>query len=515
VGFRAQNEQPASTATPDPSLQIKPLAWVTPTVTERTQAQIDVFQASAEVPASLVVPFRPTIDKAAYLGLKAAAVTQVKVRTGVASPVPQHPITGALAYVGGNQNDNTSVGEPRWSPPDSNGTVGSSQFVETVNNYLNVYSKAGVLLKHTSLTALMGSSTSTFDPRVLWDPLWSRWVVTADSFPVDATHQYFWEAVSKTSSATGAWWVYSVNTNVFTGAGAFWDYPSLGLQQDSIIFTANVFPAAGNSSAFTYAVSKAQNYNGHPQGFPIFGGLYGTLQPPNVLSGDQNGFAWLAAAPPGSGTIQMYALENPSSPNNTHLFGPYAAAGVPAYSVPAPATQPLPCGGGTNALDTSDNRFVNASTQNGDNLYQVHSVFSLATVRYYVISGLSTFAPSVTETGNFFTTGSSSDWNASIAADSLGEIAITWSSVDPNAYNAQVRYVGKQSGDPVISGAVGSALITSGACLTGNFDPNFGLQRWGDYSRVSVDTAAHHFWIINEDIIDTNTWGTELGNVHF
>jgi hypothetical protein len=517
LGYLAQEEQPVPTAqAPDPALEIKPIAWVTPTVTIRTPEQIDAFRQPVPAPESPAVPFRPTMGDAEYRSLKAAATSGINPRTSAASQVPLHGISGASAYTGGNRNDNSSVGEPFWFPPDSNGTVGSAQFVETVNNYLNVYSKAGVLLKHTSLTALMGSSTSTFDPRVLWDPNWSRWVVTADSFPVDSSHQYFWIAVSRTSSATGSWFVYFTNTNSFTGSGSFWDYPSLGLQQDSIIFTANVFGTSSFLGAYAFALSKAQAYNGHTQGFKVFGHLSATLQPPNVLGSDLNGFAWLAAA--ASGTIQMYAMENPSSPNNTFLFGPYTVTGVGGYSVPPSATQPSPCGGGTNALDTSDTRFVNASAQIGDRLYQVHSVnFGGPAVRYYVIRGLLGFAPAVAESGTFWATGTSSDWNASIAADSLGEIVVTWSSVDAGSspYNAQVRYVGKQSGDPVISGAVGNPLITSGACLTGNYDSNFGLQRWGDYSRVSPDTTAQHFWIINEDIINANTWGTEFGNVNF
>jgi hypothetical protein len=243
--------------------------------------------------------------------------------------------------------------------------------------------------------------------------------------------------------------------------------------------------------------------------------LDATLQPPHVLKQDETGFAWLAAA--ASGGIKMYRFENPSSPNNNILTGPYTVTGVPAYSAPPSAVQPAPCGGGTNAVDTSDTRFVNASTQYGDLLYQVHSVnVGTATPRYYVISGLSSSAPTVHETGLFWNTSTSSDWNASIAADTSDNLVITYSSVD-SGYNAQVRYVGRQHGDAAISGGgVGAALHQSGACLTGDYDSSFGLQRWGDYSAVTLDPiTAKTFWIINEDIIDASTWGNEIGKVHF
>ena len=514
-------QQSGVVATPSPSKMIKPVAWVTPEVQERTWEQIDAAATAPAAAETAVVPFRSTLGDAEYARLKAIANAPTGMeKPKFENPVPLHGVTGATAYVGGNQGDNGSVGQPGWVPPDTEGTIGASQFVETENNYINVYSKTGALLKHTSLTAFMGSSTNTFDSRVLWDNLWQRWVVTSDSFATGSGAQIFWEAISKTSSATGTWWIYTIDAHGLTGGG-FWDYPSVGLQQDSIIFTANVF-GGSHPGAWTYSVSKAQNYNGHTQGFAVFGGLIGTLQPPNIITTDLTGFAWLAAAPGGSGAIDLYAMENPSSPNNTLLFGPYAATGVAAYSLPPNAAQPSPCTAATDVLDSLDNRFQNASTQNGDNLYQVHAVAvgSFPAVRYYVLSGLSSFAPAVAESGTFWASATSYDWNPSIASDSAGEIVITWSSTDPTpGTNAQVRYVGKQSGDPVITGAVGSALITSGTCLTTSYDPNFGHQRWGDYSFVTVDPkTAKTFWIINEDILVTgssNQWGSEFGKVHF
>jgi hypothetical protein len=496
--------------------KIAPVGRSAPTVNERTPEQMDAFAASHPLVGSPIVPFRPTMGDAEYRRLKAAANAQPRIaRPNLMSPIPLHGITGATAFAGGNANENASVGQPGWAPPDTEGAIGTSQFVQTANNYINVYSKAGVLLSSRSLTSFMGSPANTFDSRVQWDSLWGRWVVTSDTFPLSTTEQLFYWAVSKTASATGAWWVYSWNTNTVTGTGSFWDFPSLGLQQDSMIFTANVFGTSSFLGAYTLALPKAQAYNGQGVYFSVFGGLDATLQPPHVLKQDETGFAWLAAA--ASGGIKMYRFENPSSPNNNILTGPYTVTGVPAYSAPPSAVQPAPCGGGTNAVDTSDTRFVNASTQYGDLLYQVHSVnVGTATPRYYVISGLSSSAPTVHETGLFWNTSTSSDWNASIAADTSDNLVITYSSVD-SAYNAQVRYVGRQHGDAAISGGgVGASLHQSGACLTGDYDPNFGVQRWGDYSAVTLDPmTAKTFWIINEDIIDASTWGNEIGKVHF
>jgi hypothetical protein len=242
--------------------------------------------------------------------------------------------------------------------------------------------------------------------------------------------------------------------------------------------------------------------------------LVATMQPPHHVTADQNGYSWMVAAPSNNNTLYLVAISYPASPQDTSLLGYYTVP-VTAYTVPAGATQPG-CGGGTNALDTSDNRFVNAGTQNGDLLYQAHSVYSLATGRYYIINGLNSFNPALQESGDFFSTGDSSDFNVSIAADSSNRMVLNWSSVSPSAYNARVRFTGKLPSDGVITGAVGSTLYSSPACLTGNFDSNFGEQRWGDYSQVSVDpSTAKTFWIINETIPSTSAWGTRVGKVHF
>ncbi len=87
----------------------------------------------------------------------------------------------------------------------------------------------------------------------------------------------------------------------------------------------------------------------------------------------------------------------PASAGQTQLFGYYGVTGVPAYSIPHSAAQPAGCGG---TLDTLDDRFQNAGTQNGDLYYQVHDVNDggFPTLRYYVISGLLSFTPTVAVT---------------------------------------------------------------------------------------------------------------------
>ena len=525
LAYNAQNA--ASVPAVVASKRIQPIGRGTVTVTERTPQQIDQYEATFGPVQNRAVPFRPTMSDAEYAAVKAAAAAnpQPSARAGgLQAPLPLHGITGVnLNFAGGIQSDNGTVGQIAWFPPDTSGAVGSSQFVTTYNNYINVYSKGGLLLKHFSGNALTGSSTSTFDPRVQWDRLWGRWVITYDSFPIDSTHQLFWIAISKTASATGSWWVFSTNTNGFTGAGSFFDYPSLGLSQDAMIITANVFGTSGFLGAFTFALAKAQHYNGHGQGFPVFGGLIATLQPPNVDPGDTTAFSWLAAAPPGGSVsaIDMYVFVDPSNPDFSFISGPFSVSIPTFYSSPAPVSQT--CGGGSNAIDTLDGRFQQAGAQIGDNYYQVHAAGS-PVVQYFIISGLTAFTPVVAESSFFFEStlgGFGLTYNPSIAANSANNMVITYSATHlGDGLNAEVEYVGKQAGDPAISGGLPRhALAVSAGCLTNNFDSRFGDQRWGDYSQVSVDPiGVNVFWVLNEDIIGdmgTSQWGNQVGKIHF
>jgi hypothetical protein len=56
--------------------------------------------------------------------------------------------------------------------------------------------------------------------------------------------------------------------------------------------------------------------------------------------------------------------------------------------------------------------------------------------------------------------------------------------------------------------------FTSGAELTGNFDPNFGTQRWGDTSSVSLDPSSFiSFWTWNESVASSSLWGTRAQKI--
>jgi hypothetical protein len=486
---------------------------------ERTPEQMDAFAATAVMPGNREVPFRPTMDAAQYAQLKRAAELAPRAASRPGANAPASPLAAvSTKFAGASECDG---GSGCWLPPDVAGAIGKTQFVSVSNDVFEVRSRAGLLLKTASLNGLFGYATQPmFDPRVQYDEEYQRWVITAAAFPESSTVQYLGIAVSKTSSATGSFWVYFVNVTGIGGTGSFYDYPMLGISQDAVLFTANVFLANnGFQGSSLFSLAKARIYNGFGQSFSVWTGNIATLEPAHQPLTDQNSYSWLAAAPGNSGAIYMYALQSASDPTFQFLFGPYPVTGVTAYTFPPSAAQPAACGGAR--LDTLDNRFQNAGTQAGDLYYQVHTVTDIFTAipapRYYIISGLLSFTPTVSVQADIWASSTSYDFNPSIAADPAGRLGVNWSVTDPpNGVNPSEHFADNNGGNP--SGATGINVFTGASCY------NTGApQRWGDYSQVSVDpgpgavssTTTKVFWIDNETVPSLNSWSTEIAKIAY
>jgi hypothetical protein len=341
---------------------------------------------------------------------------------------------------------------------------------------------------------------------VVHDNTWQRWIVTAVAFPESATVQRLFIGISKTDDPTGPFFIYNIDVDFFNN-NDFYDFPQLGIDQDAVLFTANIFPAAGGfSGADFFSVAKARLYNGLTFSIPIFTGLDATLAPPIVL--DQNASTFLIAAPPSGTTLTKYTATNTSRPSSTRLVR--STVTVPSYTVPPNAHQ----SGTAQLLDTSDSRFVNASTQNGTDLWQTHTINFLGFPSPFFYR-INTSTNVLKQSGFYHASRTSDDFNASITANTAGNSFVTWTSTDARVgVNAQVRLSGKLSADAQITS--GTAGFTSSRFLTGNFDPGFGIQRWGDYSAVTLDPSNEAIaWLVNEKINSSSIWGSRIITIGF
>src|SRR4030067_142383 len=107
------------------------------------------------------------------------------------------------------------IGYTGVAPPDPNGDVGPSNYIQMVNSKFAIYDKTGVLLAGPSnintLWAGFGGNcefSNNGDPIVLYDHLANRWLLSQF---VAFTNQCI--AISKTSDpVAGGWWLYDFST---------------------------------------------------------------------------------------------------------------------------------------------------------------------------------------------------------------------------------------------------------------------------------------------------------------
>src|SRR5439155_20416080 len=101
------------------------------------------------------------------------------------------------------------------------------------------------------------------------------------------------------------------------------------------------------------------------------------------------------------------------------------------------------------------------------------------------------------QSGFYFASGTSDDFNASIAANDAGDCFVTWTSTDASVgRNAQVRLSVKLNADAGI--AAGPNAFTSPTFYHPSAD---NPERWGDYSALTTDPLkAANAWLLNEKV---------------
>src|SRR5256714_5716798 len=187
----------------------------------------------------------------------------------VAGPLISAPTPTGLSFEG------VGVGlggfNPGSNPPDVNGRVGATQYVQWNNTSFAVFNKITGALEYgpaagnTLFQALGGpcASHNDGDPVVSYDILAGRWVIS--QFVVAAgntsySHQCF--AVSTTSDATGEYYLY----DFLTDAVNFVDYPHTAVWPDGYYMSTHVFNATSGTfvTGRLYVFERAQMIAGLP-----------------------------------------------------------------------------------------------------------------------------------------------------------------------------------------------------------------------------------------------------------
>ena len=412
------------------------------------------------------------------------------------------------------------------APPDTDGEVGATQYVQIVNEGYQVFDKA------TGASVLGPSGISTIwsgfggvcetagsgDPIVLYDQLANRWVISQFAGSPVPTDECV--AISTTSDATG-----SYNRYGFHLGTNFFDYPKLSVWPDAYYMSMNVFNSSGNSflGPQPFAFDRAKMLAGLPATF-VTTGITGGPNEDAYLPADLDGSTLPpAGAPgtfvefPGGGTYKVFHFHADfATPANT-TFTLFASPAAASFSLLCPTTRAcVPQSGGT-AADALGDRLMHRLTYR--NFGPFESVVGNYTVSSGGVAGIRWFelrnvtaGPVTVFQESTYQPDSTWRWMGSAAQDKLGNLALGFSASSASIF-PQIRYAGRLVTDPVNTLGQGEAHMFDG---TGSQSDT--SSRWGDYSAMTVDPVDDcTFWYTQEYYPTTSSfnWRTRIANFKF
>jgi hypothetical protein len=478
------------------------------------------------------------------LGAPAAAPGTSAIRPG-----PLSPQTTGTSFTGATLADTGAF------PPDSQGTIGPSQFIVAVNGRIRSFNKTtgvadGVLNSSTNTffnTVRNGSGTS--DPRIRYDRLTARWffLIINVSFPNRILIGVSDAASAGIISGATTFTFFFINISTLPPAQAstcLADYPTLGVDANALYVGTNNFCGASLATATFdstdgFVIRKSSILGAGPIVATVFrrisdgvgAGANGPYTPQGVdnFSPTSTEGYFIGVSLFFEGELDLRRVSNPGG-------APTVSANI---TLAVNATQEpitvrhLGNTGGTNGfLDALDSRLFAAHLRNGrlwtahnigvDNTGVAPAVFanvSRDAVRWYELQGIiSPGTPSVVQSGTVFSSaGIATDvdqrnyWIPTIMVSGQGHAALGFSVAGTNE-RANAGTVGRLSSDALGTMETPVLYTASATAYNPPGDPGTrGARRWGDYSYVSLDPRDDMtMWAIEEFCDAANTYGDRI-----
>ncbi|MGZ5269949.1 MAG: hypothetical protein ACXWC6_04970 [Ramlibacter sp.] len=412
------------------------------------------------------------------------------------------------------------------APPDTNGAVGTTQYVQTVNTALAVFDKGtgnvvyGPVPINTLFQPLGGScaADNDGDPVVVFDKLAKRWVIS--QFAVTAAPYYQCVAVSQTEDATGAYNLYAFNYG-----SVFPDYPKMGVWTDAYYISFNMFNGNTFAGSKACAYDRASMLAGAPatqqcvQLSTSYGGLLpadldGTTAPPAGAPG-----IFMAR---GSSALYRWLMGvNWSNPSATTFSSTPTSLPVASYAAACGGGTCVPQSGVAQKLDSLADRLMfrlayrNFGTY--DSVVVTHSVQignyrkgDNTAVRWYEVRNPAT-ANAVYQQGTY-NPDSTFRWMGSIAQDKQGNMALGYS-VSSTTLHPGIRVAMRGAGDALGTLQAETSILEGTGSQTGS-----NLSRWGDYSAMTVDPVDDcTFWYTTEYLKANGAfnWSTRIASFKY
>ncbi len=410
------------------------------------------------------------------------------------------------------------------APPDTNGEVGATQYVQMVNEGFQVFNKTtgvsvlGPVGIQTVWSGFGGpcETSGSGDPVVLYDQLANRWLISQFAgvgIPTDEC-----VAVSTTSDATGSWHRYG-----FHLGSNFFDYPHLGVWPDAYYMSMNVFNSTGTAflGPQPFAFDRTRMLAGLSATFITTGITGGPLEE-TYLPADLDGSSLPPAGAPasfvefpagGSFRIFHFHVDFATPLNSTFtLFAspPSAGFSIRSSGIPQLGTSSVLDPIGDRLMFRVATRFFSDGHESAVGNFTVQSG-GVAAVRWFELRGLTSGPATVFQQGTY-QPDTTHRWMGSAAMDQQGNIAVGYSA-SSSAINPQIRYAGRLAGDTI------NTLPQAEVTLFAGTGSQVGTSsRWGDYSDMTIDPVDDcTFWYTQEYYATTAqfAWRTRIGSFKF
>ena len=409
-----------------------------------------------------------------------------------------------LNFTGSNSSQNGGT-----VPPDTMGAVGPSSFVELLNGRYAVYDKgSGALVQSSTLDQFWTSARanpqgSTFDPRVVYDPVSARYFASSADNAQPSRNLLL--AVSNTSDPTRGWTGFSITSDPTGQRKA--DFPTLGFNSQGVYVSATMnTPTGGPQISNLLAVPKADLLAAVPTtvNATLFANTgTGFATQPAIDLDNQRLSATLLHSNPGvtSQLLRVDVVGDIRSPSLTSPAQIPVSLVHPIFQV----SQPPP--GLTLDQMNGNGLATNVVLQN-------NSIWGVQTVRDNSQSALRWFqvdlnTNKVLQEGlikspglNFF--------YGSIAVNKAGDVVIGFSGSGPSQFASAYAVAGITRGGMTVFGD--PMLLKQGVA---SYQDGRG-NRWGDYSATVVDPSnPRSFWTIQEWESGAANWSTQIAQITF
>jgi hypothetical protein len=424
----------------------------------------------------------------------------------------------AVSFTVGSNFSATNILQSGFIPPDTMGAVGPNHVAVMINGRYSVYSKAGALQQSVSLDSFWASAGATpsgsfaFDPRILYDKPSGRWFAAAVDNAGGPNN--FLLGVSATDNPTGAWSGFKIDADSNNLEWA--DFPMLGVNNDVVTLSANMFPvSAGGSSVSFLVVPKADLLQ------PVPTAANRTLFE-NVAS-NLTGFSVQPAVDLTNGSMPLGLLSEQKSFGALKMSSIGGTANAPILNTaggvinvtPRSAPPSIDQPGLKANIDASNSRFsgnviVQQTPGRADkSVWSVHSVNvgGRAAIEWYEINAATN---AVLQSGviSHATLGFN---YPSISVNEDGVVVIGFSGASSSKFMSTYVVVGETVAGVTTFGPV--TITKAGVSDYELLDNNL-RNRWGDYSATVLDPVdKYSFWTFQEFVSATDQWQIQVTQI--